>query len=75
MYSRFMMGSYIAWQVIIFLGYDQFTKPKSQSRFDEKMAEVGIYQGDSAKIIYEVKGKKKLHLFDSFTGLPLHICS
>jgi hypothetical protein len=34
------------------------------------MAEVGVYQGGSAKIICHVKGEKKLHLFDTFSGLP-----
>jgi hypothetical protein len=43
---------------------------KSQSKFSGDMAEVGVYQGGSAKIICEVKGKNKLHLFDTFEGLP-----
>ena len=34
------------------------------------MAEVGVYQGGSSKIICEIKGNKKLHLFDTFQGLP-----
>lgn len=33
-------------------------------------AEVGVYRGGSAKIIALVKGAKKLHLFDTFSGLP-----
>ena len=34
------------------------------------MAEVGVYQGVSAKLICEAKGDKELHLFDTFEGLP-----
>jgi O-methyltransferase len=34
------------------------------------MAEVGVYQGGSARIIAEAKGNKPLHLFDTFEGLP-----
>lgn len=33
-------------------------------------AEVGVYQGDFAKIINEVFFDKKLYLFDTFYGLP-----
>jgi len=34
-------------------------------------AEVGVYKGGSAKVIAQVKGNnKKLHLFDTFAGLP-----
>jgi len=34
------------------------------------IAEVGVYRGGSAKLISEVKGKKKLFLFDTFEGIP-----
>jgi O-methyltransferase len=34
------------------------------------IAEVGVYQGGSAKLICEAKGDKRLHLFDTFEGLP-----
>ena len=34
------------------------------------LAEVGCYQGCSAKLICETKGEKPLHLFDTFEGLP-----
>jgi hypothetical protein len=33
-------------------------------------AEVGVYKGASAKIICEGKGERRLHLFDTFKGLP-----
>ena len=34
------------------------------------MAEVGVYQGCSAKIISTASGGRPLHLFDTFSGLP-----
>jgi O-methyltransferase len=34
------------------------------------VAEVGVYQGGSAKLIAEFKGNRPLHLFDTFAGLP-----
>ena len=42
----------------------------STSKLDGDLAEVGVYQGGSAKLICEVKGGKDLHLFDTFGGLP-----
>lgn len=33
-------------------------------------AEVGVYEGSSAKVICAAKGIKRLHLFDTFEGLP-----
>jgi O-methyltransferase len=34
------------------------------------LAEVGVFRGGSAKLICHVKGERKLHLFDTFAGLP-----
>jgi hypothetical protein len=34
------------------------------------MAEVGVYRGGSARILCEVKGARRLHLFDTFEGIP-----
>jgi O-methyltransferase len=34
------------------------------------MAELGVYQGSSARIMCEAKGNSALHLFDTFSGLP-----
>jgi hypothetical protein len=34
------------------------------------MAELGVYQGSSARILCEAKGGCPLHLFDTFAGLP-----
>ena len=43
---------------------------KTQVSFEGDMAEVGVYQGGSAKLICEAKKEKSLYLFDTFTGLP-----
>lgn len=50
--------------------YTVYSIAKSQSKLDGEMAEVGVYQGGSAKLISEAKGDRKLHLFDTFEGLP-----
>lgn len=50
--------------------YTVYSIAKSQSKLEGDMAEVGVYQGGSAKIICEAKEKTKLHLFDTFSGLP-----
>jgi hypothetical protein len=42
----------------------------AQSRLDCSMAEVGVYEGGSARMICEGKGIRALHLFDTFEGLP-----
>jgi len=34
------------------------------------IAEVGVYQGTTARLISEIKGEKKLFLFDTFEGMP-----
>ena len=34
------------------------------------IAEVGVYQGSTAKVICEAKGDKTFHLCDTFEGLP-----
>ena len=42
----------------------------AQSRRPGAMAEVGVFEGGSAKMICEAKGDVTLHLFDTFEGLP-----
>lgn len=37
---------------------------------DGDVAEAGVWKGKSAEAICDVKGKKTLHLFDTFKGLP-----
>ena len=43
---------------------------KTQTAIEGDLAEVGVFQGGSAKLICEVKKEKELYLFDTFTGLP-----
>jgi len=50
--------------------YTVYSIARSQSRLEGDMAEVGVYQGGSAKIICEAKNQRALHLFDTFAGLP-----
>jgi len=44
---------------------------KSQSKLPGAIAEVGVFEGGSARMICESKGEVPLHLFDTFAGLPL----
>ena len=43
---------------------------RAQAQRPGDMAEVGVYEGCSARLIAEVKGGKRLNLFDTFEGLP-----
>ena len=43
---------------------------RAQSKLDGAMAEVGVYQGCSAKLISVASAGRALHLFDTFDGLP-----
>ncbi len=43
---------------------------RAQSKRPGAFAEVGVFEGASAKILCEVKGDRTLHLFDTFEGLP-----
>ena len=43
---------------------------KSQVSHPGDFAEVGVFQGSTARLICEVKGNKTLRLFDTFEGLP-----
>jgi len=47
-----------------------YSTAKAQSILDGDMVEVGVHQGGSAKLICKAKGNRKLHLFDTFDGLP-----
>jgi hypothetical protein len=53
-----------------FEAYNLYSIVKSLNTLEGEIAEVGVYQGGSSKIICEIKGDKKLHLFDTFQGLP-----
>jgi len=43
---------------------------QQQAQLVGDMAELGVYEGGSAKVICENKGDRALYLFDTFTGLP-----
>lgn len=51
-------------------GYQLHSAVTSTAKIPGDIAEVGVYKGGSAKIIAEAMGKKTLHLFDTFEGLP-----
>jgi predicted O-methyltransferase YrrM len=50
--------------------YQVYMAAKATNKIPGYIAEVGVYKGGSARIIAEVKGKRVLHLFDTFEGLP-----
>ena len=50
--------------------YQLFMAVKSVNKIKGDIAEVGVYQGGSAKLICEARGDKPVHLFDTFTGIP-----
>ena len=43
---------------------------KATQKMQGDLAEVGVYKGGTSKIICEAKREKKLHLFDTFEGIP-----
>ncbi len=47
-----------------------YSLARAQRSLGGAMAEVGVYQGSSARILCEAKGECPLHLFDTFAGLP-----
>ncbi|MGB7992143.1 TylF/MycF/NovP-related O-methyltransferase [Methanoregula sp.] len=50
--------------------YQIYMAAKITEKVPGDIAEVGVYKGGSAKIICSAKGKRALHLFDTFAGLP-----
>ncbi|MBN2578423.1 MAG: class I SAM-dependent methyltransferase [Pirellulales bacterium] len=50
--------------------YTVFSCGKAYAHLAGAMAEVGVYEGGSARLLCEVKGDAELHLFDTFEGLP-----
>jgi hypothetical protein len=50
--------------------YQIYMLVKKIEKIDGDVAEVGVYNGGSAKIICEVVNGKNVHLFDTFEGLP-----
>ncbi len=43
---------------------------RATGRVPGALAEVGVFQGASARLMCEVKGDRELYLFDTFEGLP-----
>lgn len=50
--------------------YNIYSIVKNTSKIQGDIAEIGTFNGASAKLISEIKGNKTLHIFDSFEGLP-----
>jgi hypothetical protein len=50
--------------------YQIFMAVKRTAKVKGDIAEVGVYNGGSAKLICEAKDGRNLHLFDTFEGLP-----
>lgn len=50
--------------------YNLYRLVKQTENVNSDIAEVGVFKGGSAKVICEVKGKRMLHLFDTFEGMP-----
>lgn len=50
--------------------YTVYSFAKAYNHLPGAMAEVGVFQGASAKLLCEAKGEAELHLFDTFGGLP-----
>jgi hypothetical protein len=51
--------------------YSIFAAVQQTGKIPGDIAEVGVYQGGSSKLICEAKGARRFHLFDTFAGLPL----
>jgi hypothetical protein len=47
-----------------------FSLVRATAKLGGCMAEVGVYQGGSARLIREADASRTLHLFDTFQGLP-----
>lgn len=53
-----------------FEAYLVYSLARSIANLPGDIAEVGVYQGSTARLICEVKEGKRFRLFDTFTGLP-----
>lgn len=41
-----------------------------ENKVDGELAELGVYKGNTAKLIHHYIPERKLHIFDTFTGFP-----
>ena len=64
------VGSEVDCQILSNEGYMVWSLARAQAQAGGAMAEVGTYQGASAKLICEAKGIAEFHIFDTFAGLP-----
>jgi len=50
--------------------YQIYMAVQKVKKIEGDIAEVGTFRGVSAKLISEAENKKKIHIFDTFEGLP-----
>lgn len=50
--------------------YNVYSLCRSMASMPGEIAEIGVYEGSTARLICELKGDKSVHLFDTFEGLP-----
>lgn len=50
--------------------YTIYSSVLATARLPGSIAELGVYQGSTARLIAETKGDKKLFLLDTFSGMP-----
>jgi hypothetical protein len=50
--------------------YNLWMLARGAERLSGDLAEVGVYRGGSAMLLAEAKGTSRLHLFDTFEGMP-----
>jgi hypothetical protein len=70
----FQLISQIKKDVNLLLTYTEafniFKAVRNVSKVSGELAEVGSYEGGSAKLIAEAENEKQIYLFDTFEGLP-----
>lgn len=50
--------------------YTVYSSVHAISHIKGAIAEIGVYKGNTAKVICEIKGNRPLYLFDTFSGMP-----
>jgi O-methyltransferase len=50
--------------------YNVYSMCRSLESLPGEIAEIGVYEGSTARLLCELKGIKSVHLFDTFEGLP-----
>lgn len=65
-----LIGSEVDFALLPYEAFTVHSIARSQSKLPGEMAEAGVYQGGSAKLICHAKNATRLHLFDTFEGLP-----